>query len=208
MRRGERPLVPSRRRILSAPALAALVLLALAGCGGGDARTAASARTATVTKTLTVPSSTSGTTAPPAAGTSTAAAPPPNPSARLSLHAAEQTLDARGYAPLTERDWRPDQPLKVLIGISRAGGPRAELAFFFVGDRFIGTDASDPSAQLAVAAQGDRSVTLDYALYKPSDPVDAPSGPTMGITFVWTGARLLPQAPIPTDARDAPLSRR
>jgi hypothetical protein len=203
---GERPLVTSRRRILPAPALAALVLLALAGCGGG-APTVASSRTATVTRTVTAPA-TSGTTTSGTASGTTAAQPPPDPNASLSLNAAEQTLDARGYAALTERDWRPDQPLKVLLGVRRGSGPRAEQAFFFVGDRFIGTDTQDPSGQLEVAAQGGDSITRGYGVYRPSDAIDGPSGGSAQVTYRWTGTRLVPQDPIPTAAPEAPLSRR
>jgi LppP/LprE lipoprotein len=197
--------VPSRRRIRSALAPAALVLLALAGCGGGDAPTSASVRTTTVMRTVTAPAST--TTAPSATGTT--AQPPPDPSAPLALSAAEQALGARGYTALSERDWRPDQRLKALIGIgSTMGASRKELAFFFVGDRFIGTDTTAPSARIEMAAQGGESVTLRYALYRPGDGVDDPSGGGTEVTYRWTGARLVPQGAIPSAATDAPLSRR
>jgi hypothetical protein len=192
----------SRPRILPALAPAALALLALAGCGGGDEPTRASVTTATVTRTVTVPAATTTT-----GTTSTRPAPPPNPDAPLSLQAAEQVLDAHGYAPLGERDWRPDQQLKVLLGISRDADPRAERAFFFVGDTFIGTDTSAPSARIELVAQDDDGVTLSYALYRPGDAIDAPSG-SAEVTYHWDGARLVPQDPIPSADPDAPLSRR
>ena len=194
--------MPSRRRILSALAPAALVLLALAGCGGGDEPTSASVATETVTKTVTVPAATSTTTVP------TTPAAPSDPTAPLSLQAAEQVLDARGYAPLAERDWRPDQPLKVLLGVSRSAGPRAEQAFFFVGDTFIGTDTKDPSASIEVAAQDGDSVTLSYGLYRPADQVDVPTGGTAEVTYGWDGTSLTPQGSIPSASTAAPLSRR
>jgi hypothetical protein len=195
--------VPSRRRILSALAPAALALLVLAGCGGGDEPTSASvATTRTVTQTVTVPATT------PTTSTASTTATPPNPDAPLSLHAAEQVLDAHGYAPLGERDWRPDQALKVLLGVSRASGPRAEQAFLFVGDTFIGTDTKDASATIEVAAQSGAGVTLSYALYRPSDAIDSPTGGTAEVTYAWNGTRLVPQDPIPSAAPDAPLSRR
>jgi len=190
--------VPSRRRILSALAPAALALLALAGCGGDDAPMSASAATQTVTRTVTVPTATSPTT--PAA--------PSDPDASLTLQAAEQVLDARGYAPLGERDWRPDQQLKVLLGVSRTGDPRAEQAFFFVGDTFIGTDTKDPSAAIEVVAQRDDSVTLSYGLYRPADQIDVPTGGTAEVAYRWDGTRLVPQCPIPASSPAAPLSRR
>lgn len=189
---------------LVVPPLAAL-LLALAGCGGdGGGRASASAtRTDTVTRTVTTPATTPSTT-----GTSTTATTPPNPNAPLSLQAAEQVLDRRGYAALTERDWRPDQPLKVLIGIRRGNGTQAEQAFLFVGDRWIGTDTTDPSGQLAVASQSGESVTIAYALYKPADPIDGPTGGTAQVAYRWDGTKLVPQDAIPSASPDAPLSRR
>jgi hypothetical protein len=199
--------VPSRRRILLALAPAALVLLALTGCGGGE-RASATVRTETVVKTVTTPTTSTSATSTTGAAGSTTPAPPPDPRAPLSLARAEQTLAARGYAPLGERDWRPDQSLKVLLGVSRSADPRAELAFFFVGDTFIGTDTKDPSGQLEVAAQGGDSVTLGYGLYAASDPIDAPSAGSAEVTYRWDGSRLAPQDPIPSAAPGASPSRR
>ncbi len=163
--------------------------------------------TRTVTRTVTVPATTTATAT---TGGTTSAAPPPNPSAPLSLHAAEQVLAAHGYATLTERDWRPGQPLKVLLGVATRGpaGARRELAFFFVGATFIGNDTATPSGQLEVAAQDGGSVTLRYGLYRPSDAIDDPTGGSASVTYRWTGTRLVPQDPIPTAAPNAPLSRR
>jgi hypothetical protein len=194
--------VPSRRRILSALAPAALALPVLAGCGGGDEPTSAAIATRTVTRTVTVPATT------PTTSTSVTPTPPSDPDAPLSLQTAEQVLDARGYAPLGERDWRPDQPLKVLLGVSRSADPRAEQAFFFVGDTFIGTDTKDPSAAIEVAAQGEDSVTLSYALFRPADQIDVPTGGTAAVTYRWDGSRLTPQDSIPSATTAAPLSRR
>ncbi|HEX5147332.1 MAG TPA: LppP/LprE family lipoprotein [Conexibacter sp.] len=196
--------MPSRRRILSVLAPAALVLPVLAGCGGGDAHdSAVTVVTRTVTDSVTTPAATATT-----GSTTTATQPPPDPNAPLSLQTAEQTLSARGYAPLGERDWRPDQPLKVLLGVSRSASPRAELAFFFVGDRFIGTDTKDPSAQLQVAAQGGDAVTIAYGLYRPSDSIDDPTAGTAQVTYRWNGGSLVPQGAIPSAAPDASPSRR
>lgn len=198
--------MPFRRRTPLALVPAAFALLALAGCGGG-ARTSEHVATRTVTRTVTAPTPTATTTAP---ATGTAPATPPNPNAPLSLHAAEQVLSARSYAALSERDWRPDQPLKVLIGVARRGpaGSRLEQAFFFVGASFIGTDTKDPSGQIAVVAQGGGSVTLRYGLYRPSDAIDAPSAGTADVVYRWTGTRLVPQGAIPPAAPDASPSRR
>jgi hypothetical protein len=190
--------VPSRRRIPLALAPAALVLLVLAGCGGGD-EPASATTAATVTRTVTM---TTPAPAPTTTTTRTSSAAP------LTLHVAEDVLAARGYSVLGERDWRPDQTLKVLLGISQDDGPRAEQAFFFAGDAFIGTDTKDPSASIEVVAQQDDAIALAYGLYRPSDSIDAPTGGTAEVTYGWNGSRLAPQGPIPTASPGAPLSRR
>lgn len=196
--------MPSRRRILFALPPAALVVLVAAGCGGGDEPASEVTTTPTAARTATAPA----TTAPSTTGT-TPAQPAIDPDAPLSLATAEQTLSRRGYATLSERDWRPDQPLKVLLGIREDdAGPRAELAFFFVGDRFIGTDTKDPSGQIEVVEQTGEAVTLSYALYRPADSVDDPTGGTAEVTYAWDGSRLTPQGAIPDASPDAPLSRR
>jgi LppP/LprE lipoprotein len=197
--------VPSRRRLLPALPLAALASLALAGCGGGD-RTSVVTRTATVTRTVTVGATSTGSSATTTA-TATNGATPPNPSAPLTLHAAEQTLDARGYAVLMESDFRPDQPLKVLLGIRRAQ-PRAELAFFFLGDRFIGTDTKDPSGAIEVTAQAADRITLGYGLYSPGDALCCARGGMRHVTYSWSGTQLVPQDPIPPSDPGAAQSRR
>ena len=48
----------------------------------------------------------------------------------------------------------------------RSGDGYGQQAFFFVNGRYIGTDASRPSATLRVVSQGDTEVTLAYPLYR------------------------------------------
>lgn len=189
--------MPSRRRLPSALPLAALALLALTGCGGGDERASAVTQTTTVTRTVTTP--------PPATTTGTGTTTTPggqgaiDPDAPLTLQTAEQTLDRHGYATLTERDFRPDQRLKVLIGVRRGvSDAGAQLAFFFVGDRFIGTDSTATSGRIAVTAQQDDAITLTYSLYRTGDTIDGPTGGSADVTFRWNGSALEPQSTIPT----------
>ena len=80
-------------------------------------------------------------------------------------------LRARGYTPASTSDYHPTQALRVLIGIRAGSGDGyGQQAFFFVNGRYIGTDASDPSAALRVVTQSDTSVTLAYPLYRNGDP--------------------------------------
>ncbi|MDW5598465.1 LppP/LprE family lipoprotein [Conexibacter stalactiti] len=185
-------------------ALAALALGA-AACGDSDDASTTVVERATVTRTVTVPAR--PTTPAPPPETTPATTPPP--AAPLTLRAAEQVLDGRGFATLAERDWRPDQNLKVLLGVRRGvSDDGAQQAFFFVGDRFIGTDTRDPSGRIAVTAQSDDAITLAYGLYRPDDSIESPSGGETEVTYTWDGDRLSPQEPIPPSATDAALSRR
>lgn len=164
-------------------ALAACALLALAGCGGGTHAPATAARPA----------------------------PPPDPHAALSLEAAEQVLRAHNFGGLSfsGRPFRPHQPLKVLVG----GRPEAadvpgQQAFFFFGDRFVGTDTPDVSAEIAIVHQTSDRITLSYVLYKPNDGMSVPNGGRTQVTYRWDGTRVVPEGPIPTSVWGAPLSRR
>ncbi|HST41651.1 MAG TPA: LppP/LprE family lipoprotein [Conexibacter sp.] len=185
-------------------ALAALAFGATA-CGSDDDASTTVAEPTTVTRTVTVPARPTTPAQPPAttpATTEPAAAP-------LTLQAAEQVLDGRGFATLTERDWRPDQPLKVLLGVRRGvSDDGAQQAFFFVGDAFIGTDTRDPSGRITVTEQSDDAITLAYGLYRPGDSIESPSGGETEVTYAWDGDSLTPQEPIPPSSPDAALSRR
>jgi hypothetical protein len=188
--------------------------IGLAACGTNDDATTV-VETSTVTQTVTTqaPAATGTATTPPA---TTSATTPSSPStttgtAPLTLHAAEQVLADRGFSTLTERDWRTDQNLKVLAGVRTNTGTSdagQQQAFFFAGDRFLGTDTRDPSGRITVTAQENDAVTLTYALYSPSDSIDQPSAGEASVTFVWDGTRLTPQQPIPPAAPTAQRSRR
>jgi hypothetical protein len=189
--------------------------IALSACGSNDDATTV-VETSTVTQTVTTqaPAATSTATTPPPATTSpsTPSSPPTTTATTpLTLHAAEQVLAGRGFSTLTERDWRADQDLKVLVGVRTNTGTSdggQQQAFFFAGDRFLGTDTKDPSGRIAVTAQENDAVTLTYALYRPSDSIDQPSAGEASVTFVWDGTRLTPQQPIPPASPSAPRSRR
>lgn len=197
-----------RSKLPLALTTAAALALGLAACGDDDNASSTVVERTTVTRTVTAPATAAQTTtAPPATSTGTGTT--TTPAGPLTLRAAEQVLDGRGYATLSERDWRPDQTLKVLVGVRRGtsdGGQ--QQAFFFAGDRWIGTDASAPSGRITVVDQQDDAITLAYALYRPGDSIESPSGGERQVTFAWDGSRLTPQQPIPPAAADAQLSRR
>lgn len=179
----------------------AALAFGVAACGdSGDKASTTVVEQSTVTRTVTAPPATTPATTPQTTS---------QPAAPLTLQQAEQVLEQRGFAPLGERDWRPDQTLKVLIGFAgEASMSGQEQAFFFVGDRFIGTDARAPSGRVTVTAQEDQAITLSYGLYRPKDSIESPTGGEAEVTFVWDGTSLTPQQPIPSAAQNAPLSRR
>jgi hypothetical protein len=210
----------SRSHILPFAALALVlsaVALLLAACGGGDT-TGSATKTAAGTPTVTTPTTPTPTTPPPTtSGTATAptptttgtTVPAPNPDAPLTLRAAEAVLDRRGFATLTERDFRPDQTLKVLVGVRRnAPEGRAQQAFFFVGNRFIGTDTSDTSGSISVTDQQDDRITLTYGLYSTKDALANPTDGEASVSYRWTGAKLVPMGSIPPSSTQVAGSRR
>jgi hypothetical protein len=115
-----------------------------------------------------------------------------------ALSAATALVHSQGYTPTDTSDYHPSQTLGVLIG-SRPGSESAyeQRAFFFVNGHYIGTDASEPSGALHVAAQSDTEVTLAYGLYRKGDPACCPSGGQATVRFQLDNGRLMPLDPIP-----------
>ena len=117
---------------------------------------------------------------PASAPSSTRTAPEPafteEESKGAGLSTATAVLHARGYTPANTSDYHSSQALRVLIGVRTGSGDGyGQQAFFFVNGRYIGTDASQPSAALRVVGQGDTEVTLAYPLYRSGDPLCCPS---------------------------------
>lgn len=207
--------------------LAPLLLLACAmlpaACGSGATRTVTehsppgggspSRTTASTSTTATTPpaASTQSPTTPAPASTpasTTRTAPEPaftqGQTSGSSLDAAERILSARGDSPVEASTYHQGQTLTALVGRASAG----EQAFFFLGGRYIGTDASRPSASVQVVSEKEDEVTLSYGLYRSGDPEDAPSGGRAEVRFTLDDGKLEPTAAIPPASPDAALSRR
>ncbi|HEX8101837.1 MAG TPA: hypothetical protein VF533_04450 [Solirubrobacteraceae bacterium] len=177
-------------RILALAGLAGLLVVGvialsmLAGIGDDDggAETEAAA-TATPTPTRT----------PEPTPTPTPTPTPLTAEERAERSAAADQIRQQGYEPVSLRTYHPDQDLRVMLGepsdATRAAGvPEGRRAFFFVGDSFIGTDASEVSSDLQIARQTRRSTTLLYGL---------DTGEDARVRFVWDGTSLAPQSEIP-----------
>jgi hypothetical protein len=160
--------------------------------GRGSGATLTSTATATVTSTRT------------SAGPAFAQ----QESGEKALAAAVATVKSQGYTPDDASQYRPSQTLRVLTG-TRAGpaGGHDQRAFFFVDDRYIGTDASQPSAALKIVSQGETTVTLGYGMYGPHDSLCCPSGGEQTVRFQLDNGRLQALDPLPPAHSGSGLSR-
>ncbi|HEY8304186.1 MAG TPA: LppP/LprE family lipoprotein [Solirubrobacteraceae bacterium] len=210
------------KRTWTAPLIAAALVCALSGCGSGGTKTvsvssATTPRTATQSKTATdtTPSSPRTTSTGPASPggveatrTTTAPAFTKEPSSAEGLSGALAIVKARGFTPYNTSDYHPNQTLRVLVARRTGSGDGyAQQAFFFVGDRYIGTDTSQPSAGVKVVGQGDTEVTLAYPLYRPHDPLCCPSAGQATVRFQLNNGRLVPLGSIPPASSPTGLSR-
>ena len=124
------------------------------------------------------------------------------------LDGAVAMVRARGFTPNDTSDYHPGQTLRVLIGTrAGSGAGYGQQAFFFVDGHYIGTDASQPSATLRVASQGDTEVTLAYPLYRRGDPLCCPGGGQALVRFQLNNGKLAPLEPIPPSSSSSALSR-
>jgi hypothetical protein len=205
----------------------------LGGCGGGTqtvsvssappasaptgTHASAASRTSTQARTTTAPAAGTATqgTAQGTSTTRTAPAPAfvgtggqaPQARAGAAATAAADVVTAHGYTPVDISDYHAAQTLRVLIGTRTGAAAGTERAFFFLGDRYLGTDAAEPSGSLAVVSQSDTEVALAYALYRPHDPVCCPSGGQAVVHFQLDNGALTPLGTIPPATSASGLSR-
>ena len=199
---------------------------ALAGCGSQTktvtvaSTPGASAGTTQTTTTQTTPTTHTAPTSPApgqggggtAAPTTTRTAPEPafteHETRAEGLAGATAAVRARGYTPNDTSEYHSGQTLRVLVG-TRTGSAefKGQQAFFFVGERFIGTDAKQASASVKVLSQGDTEVTLSYPLYHPGDPFCCPGGGQATVHFQLNNGRLTALDPIPPASSSSGLSR-
>ena len=125
-----------------------------------------------------------------------------------ALSSATAVLRARGYTPTNTADYHRHQALEVLIGMHIGSGDGyGQQAFFFVNGRYIGTDASQPSATLRVVSQSDTEVMLSYPLYRKGDALCCPGGGQTKVRFQLNNGKLTALDPIPPLSRKAGPAR-
>ena len=95
---------------------------------------------------------------------------------REGLSAAEAVVQREGYTPEHPSDYHPNQTLRVLDRHSTSSNRRfGQQAFFFVDGRYIGTDATQPSAQVSVVARATPKSRSPTRCIAPATPCAAPA---------------------------------
>jgi hypothetical protein len=218
-----------RRSLLSATTLAAAVCAAvlLAACGSQTktvsvaatpsvSQTTATQTTPTTSTAKTTPTSTTpaptSTAGGAAAPSTTRSAPEPaftqHEASAEGVSAAAALVRASGFTPNDTSEYHQGQTLRVLIGTRTGSGDGyGQRAFFYVGGRYIGTDAKEPSATVKVLSQSDTTITLAYPLYRPNDPLSTPSGGQATVRFELNNGKLTPVGAIPPASSKTGLSR-
>jgi serine/threonine protein kinase len=91
-------------------------------------------------------------------------------------------------------------PLAVLIGVcTPSADGYCQHAFFFVNNRYIGTDTGHDDITVSVSWQNSNTVALSYPIYNTSDPMCCPTGGSRLVRFYWNGSALKPLDPLPSD---------
>ncbi len=74
---------------------------------------------------------------------------------------------------------------------------RCDYVFFFLGDRYLGTDVASCSELSRAVSSDGGTVRVEYPLYRDNDAGCCPSGGSAFVRFHWNGQRLAPLDPIP-----------
>ncbi len=221
----------NRHLALLSIAVAVAVAALVSGCGGSTrtvsisssptpasstsspAAPSSSAQASTPAPATTPTSKAPGTSqnggaAAPASGSSSGPAFARTGGSAQGLGGALAVLHARGFAALDTGQYHNDDTLRVLVGARQGSSDgHAQQAFFFVDGRYLGTDTSQPSAQIQVVGQGDTDVTLAYSLYRAHDSLCCPSGGRATVRYQLDNGRLVPLDPIPSASASAAASR-
>jgi hypothetical protein len=125
---------------------------------------------------------------------------------RTERRRAADEVRRQGYSPDSLADYRADHVLRVLLGDPAGSTEPGRRAFFFVGKRYIGQDATSGSGHMRVGRQLEREITLVYTLYEPGDRICCPKGNVTRVHFRWTGVALAPRETIPPAFQRLPAS--
>lgn len=105
----------------------------------------------------------------------------------------------KGYEPIVGAYDRSAE-LNVILGrgcLEAGNACQAWRAFFFLGNKLVGSDARDPSAlPPEIVDRTDDSITLRYPVYRPGDGYCCPTR-SADVTFRWNGDELEGLQPLP-----------
>jgi hypothetical protein len=215
-----------KRLLPSAMAALALGLTGgalLGGCGSSQTKTVSVAgapapqpsgqtgtttTATTTTSTSTQPTQTTGSVGGTSAPSTTRSAPEPaftqGGTSAEGVSGAAAAVRARGYTPNNTAEYHSGQALRVLIGTRTGSGDGyGQQAFFFLGGRYIGTDAKEASATVKVLSQSDTEVVLAYPLYRKNDALCCPGGGQASVRYQLNNGRLMPLGTIPPASRSS-----
>lgn len=111
--------------------------------------------------------------------------------------AAVALVRSKGYSPDSTRTYKPRATLRVLVATATGSvDGHNQRAFFFVGRRYLGTDALYPHASLAYVGQTSTTVRLRYGVYGKGSGQCCPTSHRT-VRFHWNGRRLVALDRIP-----------
>jgi hypothetical protein len=135
--------------------------------------------------------------------------PTPETTDSADLTRAEAIVTAHGYTPDENSQWPRLDGLNVITATATGSADGYDRrAFFFYGNNYLGTDATQSSADVGESWSTSDTVALSYRLYKPSDPACCPTAGSALVRFHWDGSRLRPLDAIPAADGNAVTSRR
>lgn len=119
-----------------------------------------------------------------------------SPNLKLAMSRVEQegyTVDESNTFGYEE-----SSSLNVLIGTATGSADGYnKKAFFFYNGEYLGTDTSGASAQINVAWRDDKTIAINYILYKTKDPLCCPTAGAATVRFQWNGNKMVALDPIP-----------
>lgn len=116
-----------------------------------------------------------------------------------SLANALRVVQSHHYTPVDQTPpWYPQHTLNAIVGYpSDSADGHSQFVFFFVGNKYIGTDTGEPSTGVQYVSGANTTVTVKYFLYRSADPLCCPTGGTAAVRYQWNGHKLMPLDPIP-----------
>jgi serine/threonine-protein kinase len=183
-------------------------LLAVGQPAGGAAQPAATVVPAS-TPTSSPPTPSKPTAAPAAEASPTGSVPAPTATPAGPASTASEAVPQADRAKVSGLGFSPGQEAATpydqgesLIAIKGTCAGRTDghcqQVFFFIGERYLGTDTLRPSTSIGeIAPAGPGRIRVTYANYGPSDPLCCPGLPPVTITYTWNGQRLSPDGTPP-----------